>query len=300
MRLLTACMDGDIVIIEAPEKLDPQSLLDKLNLTGCGAVVSFLGITRHYDDGKEIYRLEFDAWQEKLGSVLYGLAEDVIIKFGVKKVAMSHRTGSVKAGENIVSIHVASPHRKEAFRACEWLIDELKIQAPIWKKEVSNIGETWKAGLGEKMSKEITAVVDISEKQVVKRKATATGILRLNQESISAIKSKLVKKGDVVEASTIAAIQAVKETPRIIPHCHPIPIEGCKVDWQLTRESFTLYRVTVTAHYKTGIEMEAITGVCAGLLCALDMVKSYEKDAEGQYPDSQITEVRIIEKYKSD
>ena len=148
MRLLTACMDGDIVIIEAPEKLDPQSLLDKLDLTGCGAVVSFLGITRHYDDGKEIYRLEFDAWQEKLGSVLYGLAEDVIIKFGVKKVAMSHRTGSVKAGENIVSIHVASPHRKEAFRACEWLIDELKIQAPIWKKEVSNIGETWKAGLG--------------------------------------------------------------------------------------------------------------------------------------------------------
>ena len=148
MRLLTACMDGDIVIIEAPERLDPQSLLDKLDLTGCGAVVSFLGITRRYDDGKEIYRLEFDAWQEKLGTVLYGLAEDVIIKFGVKKVAMSHRTGSVKAGENIVSIHVASPHRKEAFRACEWLIDELKVQAPIWKKEVSNIGETWKAGLG--------------------------------------------------------------------------------------------------------------------------------------------------------
>ena len=149
------------------------------------------------------------------------------------------------------------------------------------------------------MGKERTAVVDISGKQVVKRKATATGILRLNQESISAIKSKLVKKGDVVEASTIAAIQAVKETPRIIPHCHPIPIEGCKVDWQL-QEHHLRCTVTVTAHYKTGIEMEAITGVCAGLLCALDMVKSYEKDAKGQYPDSQITEVRIIEKYKSD
>ena len=148
MRLLAVCMDGDIVIAEAPEKLDPQSLLEKLDLAGCGAVVSFLGITREYDEGKEIYRLEFDAWQEKLGSVLYNLAEEVIIKFGVKKVAMSHRTGSVKAGENIVSIHVASPHRKEAFRACEWLIDELKIQAPIWKKEVSNMGETWKAGLG--------------------------------------------------------------------------------------------------------------------------------------------------------
>ncbi len=149
------------------------------------------------------------------------------------------------------------------------------------------------------MSKEIAAVVDISEKQVVKREATATGILRLNQESISAIKSKLVKKGDVVEASTIAAIQAVKETPRIIPHCHPIPVEGCKVDWQL-QEDHLRCTVTVIAHYKTGIEMEAITGVCAGLLCALDMVKSYEKDAEGQYPGSQITEVKIVEKHKSD
>ena len=135
------------------------------------------------------------------------------------------------------------------------------------------------------MSKEITAVVDISEKQVVKRKATATGILRLNHESISAIKSKLVKKGDVVEASTIAAIQAVKETPRIIPHCHPIPIEGCKVDWQL--QEHHLRYATVTAHYKTGIEMEAITGVCAGLLCALDMVKSYEKDARVNTPTAK-------------
>ena len=110
MRLLAVCMDGDIVITEAPEKLDPQSLLEKLDLAGCGAVVSFLGITREYDEGKEIYRLEFDAWQEKLGSVLYNLAEDVIIKFGVKKVAMSHRTGSVKAGENIVSIHLSLIH----------------------------------------------------------------------------------------------------------------------------------------------------------------------------------------------
>jgi molybdopterin synthase catalytic subunit len=76
------------------------------------------------------------------------LAETAIESFGVSKVAMAHRTGPVEAGENIVSIHVASPHRKQAFQACEWLIDELKIQAPIWKKEVSEHGEKWKAGLG--------------------------------------------------------------------------------------------------------------------------------------------------------
>jgi len=134
--------------MEAQENLDHQGLLDKLDLSGCGAVVSFLGITRGHDDGVEIYRLEFDAWQDKLGNVLHQLAETAIEKFGIAKVAMAHRTGPVNVSENIVSIHVASPHRKQAFQACEWLIDELKIQAPIWKKEVSEHGEKWKAGLG--------------------------------------------------------------------------------------------------------------------------------------------------------
>tara|TARA_B100000287_G_C20487786_1_gene723802 strand:- start:32 stop:481 length:450 start_codon:yes stop_codon:yes gene_type:complete len=149
------------------------------------------------------------------------------------------------------------------------------------------------------MKKEIEGVVDITQKEIVLRSAVATGILKLSQKSVEAISSNQVKKGDVIEASTIAAIQAVKETPRIIPHCHPIPLEGCKVDWELLENSLRC-TVSVTAHYKTGIEMEAITGVCAGLLCALDMVKSYEKDADGQYPNSEICEVRIVEKYKSD
>jgi molybdopterin synthase catalytic subunit len=148
MRFPRFTMGGDIFIMEAQENLDHQGLLDKLDLSGCGAVVSFLGITRGHDDGVEIYRLEFDAWQDKLGNVLHQLAETSIEKFGIAKVAMAHRTGPVKVSENIVSIHVASPHRKQAFQACQWLIDELKIQAPIWKKEVSEHGEKWKAGLG--------------------------------------------------------------------------------------------------------------------------------------------------------
>lgn len=148
MRFTRITMGDEIIIMEAPENLDHQALLGELDLTGCGAVVSFLGITRGYDNGIEIYRLEFDAWQDKLGNVLQLLAETAIENFGISKVAMAHRIGPVKAGENIVSIHVASPHRKQAFQACEWLIDELKIQAPIWKKEVSEHGEKWKAGLG--------------------------------------------------------------------------------------------------------------------------------------------------------
>lgn len=149
------------------------------------------------------------------------------------------------------------------------------------------------------MKKEIEGVVDITQKKVVLRSAVATGMLKLSQKSLDAISSNQVKKGNVIEASTIAAIQAVKETPRIIPHCHPIPLEGCKVDWELLENALHC-TVSVTAHYKTGIEMEAITGVCAGLLCALDMVKSHEKDADGQYPNSEICQVRIVEKYKSE
>ena len=147
------------------------------------------------------------------------------------------------------------------------------------------------------MEKKIDAIVDITNKKDTVRIATASGILRLNEKSIGAIRNKSVKKGDVIEASTVAAIQAVKETPRIIPHCHPIPLQACDVNWNIEND---LLRCThhVKATYKTGIEMEAITGVCAGLLCALDMVKSFEKDEQGLYPETTIDEVKIIDKVK--
>jgi len=147
------------------------------------------------------------------------------------------------------------------------------------------------------MKKEIQGIVEIGSKPIVERKASATGLLHLKSETKQAIIDKTVKKGDVLEASTIAAIQAVKETPRIIPHCHPIPLEGCKVDWEWEGTSLRC-TVHVSAHYKTGIEMEALTGVSAGLLCVLDMIKSYEKDDEGQYPDASITDLKILEKRK--
>jgi len=147
------------------------------------------------------------------------------------------------------------------------------------------------------MDKEIQGIVEIGTKPVVERKATATGLLHLQAATKQAIVDKMVKKGDVLEASTIAAIQAVKETPRIIPHCHPIPLEGCKVDWAWEATSLRC-TVHVSAHYKTGIEMEAITGVSAGLLCVLDMIKSYEKDDQGQYPTASISDLKIIEKRK--
>ncbi len=144
----------------------------------------------------------------------------------------------------------------------------------------------------------IEGIVNITKKPVVERRAVATGMINLSPGSKQAIENRRVSKGDVIEASTIAAIQAVKDTPRIIPHCHPIPLEGCEVSWEWENLSLRC-TVEVVANYKTGIEMEAITGVVGGLLCVLDMVKYLEKDENGQYQNTSITELKILEKYKS-
>ena len=141
-------MSNRVIVEEAPDVLDPNALLAKLPTDTCGAIVSFIGITRGFDNGKQVYSLEFDAWQSKLNPTLQRLGEEAIEKFGIEYEALAHRTGSVGPAEPIVAIHVSSKHRKEAFQACSWLIDELKAQAPIWKKEVREDGEEWKAGLG--------------------------------------------------------------------------------------------------------------------------------------------------------
>ena len=78
--------------------------------------------------------------------------------------------------------------------------------------------------------KSIEGIVNIGQKPVVERRATARGRVHFSEDTKTVITSGGIKKGDVFEASTIAAIQAVKDTPRIIPHCHPIPLEGTTVD----------------------------------------------------------------------
>ena len=144
-----------------------------------------------------------------------------------------------------------------------------------------------------------TGIVDIGSKPVVEREAIATGFIAISADSIDAVANGRCPKGDVREASTIAAIQAVKETPRTLPHCHPIPIEGCSVDWKI-EEGGLRCTVSVRTHWATGVEMEALCGVSAGLLCAWDMLKPIEKDSKGQYPDVRIQDIRVVRKKKSD
>ena len=148
-----------------------------------------------------------------------------------------------------------------------------------------------------KMDGSWDGIIDISSKPKVRRTAKATGILRLSKEAIDIVKNGRTSKGDVREASTVAAIQAVKETSRMIPHCHAIPIEGCNIKWELEGNALRC-NVSVVSHWNTGVEMEALCGVSAGLLCAWDMLKSIEKNSFGQYPDTGIEGIRVLEKNK--
>jgi cyclic pyranopterin phosphate synthase len=140
-------------------------------------------------------------------------------------------------------------------------------------------------------------MVDISEKEIVPRKAVATGRIILKRETIAAIRSGKVKKGDPLAVAEIACIQAVKKTPELIPMCHNIPLDNVDAHFIINDNSVEV-RCSVTATYKTGVEMEALTGVSVALLTIWDMVKYLEKDEQGQYPSTKITDVTVTEKRK--
>ncbi|MDG1540163.1 MAG: molybdenum cofactor biosynthesis protein MoaE [Candidatus Thalassarchaeaceae archaeon] len=132
----------------ARRPLDVAKLRGLVDTQGCGSIVSFVGVTRGMEEGFSVKSLEFDAWGDRLPDVLRSIANQSITEFGVKSVVIAHRIGSVEPSEDIVCIHVGSAHREEGFSACSWLISELKKQAPLWKKEIREDGEFWKAGLG--------------------------------------------------------------------------------------------------------------------------------------------------------
>ena len=140
-------------------------------------------------------------------------------------------------------------------------------------------------------------MVDISAKEPLIREASATGVIRLKGTTVDRIKRNKIEKGDVLAVAKVASIQAVKNTPDIIPLCHQIPIEQVGVEFDLRGEEVKV-TVKVKASAKTGVEMEALAGVSASLLTVWDMTKKYENDERGQYPTTLIKEIRVVEKRK--
>ena len=140
-------------------------------------------------------------------------------------------------------------------------------------------------------------MVEIGNKADVKRTATAKGKINLSSDTIDMIKNEEIKKGNVLTTAQIAAIGAVKSTHHMIPLCHPLKITGVEVDFKV-EDNFIETEVTVRCTGKTGVEMEALTGVSVALLTVWDMVKSVEKDENGQYPSTNISDIVVSEKRK--
>ena len=120
-----------------------QPVIDSVIKDKNGAVVTFLGTVRNNSEGKRVLYLEYDAYPEMAKKKLTEIAGEIDSRWHIKDVSIVHRTGRLEIGEIAVVIAVGSPHRAEAFRACEYVIDRIKEMVPIWKKEVYEDGSAW-------------------------------------------------------------------------------------------------------------------------------------------------------------
>lgn len=133
----------DIQLLTTP--LDTLGCIDFVQSGDSGGLNVFIGTVRNATKGKPVLRLEFEAYEPMAIAEMRKIAEQAVEKFGLKRIALHHRTGVLEIGEAAVVIAVSAPHRAAAFDACRYCIDTLKETVPIWKKEVFEDGEVWVA-----------------------------------------------------------------------------------------------------------------------------------------------------------
>ncbi|RMH58235.1 MAG: cyclic pyranopterin monophosphate synthase MoaC [Candidatus Hydrogenedentota bacterium] len=121
-------------------------------------------------------------------------------------------------------------------------------------------------------------MVNVAEKEPTRREAKAEGFVRLTSTTIEKIRSKNVKKGDVLAVARLAGIQGAKRTSELVPLCHPIPIEGVTVEVEMEEAGVRVTAEVVTTS-RTGVEMEALTAVMTACLALYDMIKGVERGA---------------------
>lgn len=140
-------------------------------------------------------------------------------------------------------------------------------------------------------------MVDVGDKPDSARRAVARGRIDLQPSTIGAVRSDDLEKGDVLSVARVGAIQAVKHTWESIPMCHQIPVTNVDTKFGVEDDGITL-EVAVETTGKTGCEMEALQGVTTGLNVVWDMCKAAEKDGDGGYPGTRITDVEVVAKEK--
>jgi molybdopterin synthase catalytic subunit len=131
-------------MIKITEKaIDVQKVIDTATSLSAGAVNVFVGTVRNNANGKNVVWLEYEAYETMAIAEIKKIIDEASHRWPLLGWAVSHRIGTLKPGEVSVVVAVSSPHRKESFEACQYIIDTLKEKAPIWKKEVFEDGEEW-------------------------------------------------------------------------------------------------------------------------------------------------------------
>ncbi|MDO5804373.1 MAG: cyclic pyranopterin monophosphate synthase MoaC [Clostridia bacterium] len=143
-------------------------------------------------------------------------------------------------------------------------------------------------GLNHFDNKGNAVMVDVSDKDITERIATAEGKIKMNNTAMEAVVNGTSKKGDVLNVARVAGIMAAKKTFEIIPMCHLLMLTKCSVDFEVEKE-YVLAQCTVKTKGKTGVEMEALTGVNVALLTIYDMLKAVDRSME-------ITDIRLLYK----
>lgn len=127
--------------------IDIAALLRRAGTGADGACVLFLGTVRDHQDGRPVVALEYEAYPSMAERVLRGIAEDAAREHAVSDIAIEHRVGRLTVGETSVAVAVWAPHRDAAYRASRAILERLKREAPIWKREVyARGGSAWLGG----------------------------------------------------------------------------------------------------------------------------------------------------------
>jgi molybdopterin synthase catalytic subunit len=124
-------------------------LLDTMD-NWTGGTVLFIGSVRDHNDGGTVSEIYYESYKEMAEKNLAEIEIEARKKWSIKNFVAVHRTGNLKVGEVAVAVAASAEHRKEAFEACRYGIDEIKIRLPIWKKEVSDSGIGWVQGVSSK------------------------------------------------------------------------------------------------------------------------------------------------------
>lgn len=140
-----------IKITEKP--IDVQKVIDTASSLGAGAVNVFIGTVRNNAHNKNVLWLEYEAYETMAIAEIKKIIDDASHRWPLLGWAVSHRIGTLRPGEVAVVVAVSTPHRKDSFDACQYIMDTIKEKAPIWKKEVFEDGEEWVSARPEMTAK---------------------------------------------------------------------------------------------------------------------------------------------------